>query len=189
MPGKDNRESGIATLKAKTLERTTPHGPLHPNVKPLSGPPQGHQTEPSCHWPGQQPTFYLPMALRHTAASNIGTKAKSPCKQLRTEPLGACNISLGPSWVFSALLGGWRAPTLCARDSAATGRRAPPWSLAASTAHPHSSGRRRAASMGSTRETRVAGPGCASAADANQPGHVHTVQAWGKSSTPVARSC
>lgn len=189
MPGKAKRESGITTPKAETLERTAPRGHLYPTEKTLSAPPQRHQIEPSCHWPGQQPTFYLPIALKHVAASNIGSEAKSPCKQLWSEPLGACNISFGPSRVFSVLFSGWRAPMLCARGSAATGRRAPPWRLAAGTTHPHSSGRRRAARMGSTRETHVAGPGRASAADANQPGHVHTAQAWEKSSTPVARSC
>lgn len=38
--------------------------------------------------------------------------------------------------------------------------------------------------MGSTRETRLVGPGRASAADAKQPGHVHTAQAWEKSLQP-----
>lgn len=34
MPGKANRASGITTLKAETLERTAPHGPLHPRGTP-----------------------------------------------------------------------------------------------------------------------------------------------------------
>lgn len=118
------------------------------------------------------------------AAPNISTEAKSPGKQLWTEPLGACTMSLGPGRVFPALLGGWRAPTL----RFAQGARAPPWMLAAGWAHPHSSGRRRAASMGSTREAHGAGPGRASAADANQPGHVRSARAWGTPSAPVARS-
>lgn len=180
MPGKANGESGITTLKAETLERTAPHGPLHPAVKPLSAPPQGHQTEPSCHRPGQQPTFYLPMALM--AAPNIGTEAKSPGKQLRTEPLGACNISQGPSRVFPALLGGWRAPTLCARASCPAVEPGGRLGSRSFLGPPQSCG------MGSTREAHVAGPGPASAADANQAGHVHTARAWGKASAPVARS-
>lgn len=164
-------------------------GLCSPTAKPCSLPHcrDTKQSHP-CHWPGQQPAFYLPIALERVAAANISAGAKSPCKQLWSEPLGACNISLGPSRVFSVLFAGWRAPTLCARGLDAAGRPAPPSSLAAGATRPHSSGRRKADRMGSTRETHVAGPGRASAADANQPGHVHTAQAWEKSSTPVARS-
>lgn len=164
-------------------------GLCSPAAKPHS-PPRHRDAKQShpCHRPGRQPASCLPIALEHAAAANISTGAKAPCRQLWSEPLGACNISLGPSWVFLVLFAGWRAPTLCARGLDATGRCAPPSSLAASATRPHSSGRRKAARMGSTRETHVAGPGRASAADANQPGHVHTAQAWEKSSTPVARS-
>lgn len=163
------------------------------SAAPLQNPaslPRRRDTKQShpCDWPGQQTAFYLPIALEHAAVANISAGVKSPCKQLWSKPLGTSNISLGPSWVFSVLFAGWRAPTLCARGLDATGRCAPPSSLAAGATRPHSSGRHSAARMGSTRETHVAGPGRASAADANQLGHVHTAQAWEKSSTPVARS-
>lgn len=75
--------------------------------------------------------FSLPIALERAAAADISIRAKSPCKQLWSEPLGACNISRGPSRVFSVLFAGWRASTLCARVLDAAGHHAPPSSQAA----------------------------------------------------------
>lgn len=184
------RRNRVSTHRNSTPQRRELLlGLYSPSAKPHSL-PHHRDTKQShpCHCPGQQPAFYLPIALERAAAANTSVRAKSPCKQLWSEPLGACNISLGPSRVFSVLFAGWRASTLCARVLDAAGHRALPSSQAAGATCPHSSGRRRAAGMGSTRETHVAGPGRASATDANQPGHVHTAQAWEKSSTPVARS-
>lgn len=188
MPGRAEKESGIITPKLDAPERRAPPGPLQPPCRtPLSATPQGQeQSHPVTARASS--AFHLPIALERAAAADISIRAKSPCKQLWSEPLGACNISLGPPRVFSVLFAGWRASTLCARVLDAAGHHAPPSSQAAGAPCPHSSGRRRAAGTGSTRETHVVGAGRASATDANQPGHVHAAQAWEKSSAPVARS-
>lgn len=150
----DARKSGEGIRYHLTSHRRgLPMSPLQ-NPAPCLGPKQGHPHH-------QQPALYLPIAIKHAAAANTGISAKSPCKQFWSEPLGACNIPFGPSWVFSVLLVGWQAPTLCASALS--------WSLADGATCPHSSRHHKAVGMGSTRETHIAGPGHASVADANQP--------------------
>lgn len=94
--------------------RLTPHR-TRLLVSPLQNPAPclGGDTKQS-HPHQQQPALYLPITIKHAAAANTGTSAKSPCKQFWSELLGTCNIPFGPSWIFSVLLVGWQTPMLCA---------------------------------------------------------------------------